>query len=802
MVGYSLARTPVLNPNTAIPANATSARTGPDTKPADRSGPESVASLLDRLKAASGRIMQSLNGGQDGTPNNSIDYQLMRVLVDRLPDYLYAKDTQSRFTFANQAIAADHGFARPEDMIGKTDFDLYAPELAKQFFADEQRLLSSGQSIVDQEEHVSDVRGAKKWLSSTKLPVRNSRNEIIGLVGVARDATARKREEFLSREQGRILELIATNIPLETVFENLVRLIESNFDGYRVAIMLMDADGRHLRSGTAPSLPSSYSRAVDGLAIGPEAGPCGVAAYRRAPVIAADLMQDPRWQRYRELAAQYGLRSCWSLPILSHDMAVLGTFALYSDAVREPDSIEVKFAGLAVRMAGIAIERRNSEQRIHHMAHHDSLTGLPNRALLMERLGFALPYARRHGSAIGLVFIDLDGFKLINDGLGHEAGDELLKAVARRLKGVVRESDTVARLGGDEFVVMLLDQPAHGEAIVRTLHRMRCSVAEPNVIHGQSLQVTCSIGMAAYPQDGTTAEELLRHADAALYRAKNLGRDNFQFYKAGLSSDDRARLSLLEALRGAAGRDEFVLHYQPQIALDSGRLRAVEALVRWQHPDMGLLSPDKFIPLAERTGLITGIGDWVLRTACRQNKAWQEAGAMPVVVSVNVSAQQFQQRDFVANVERALRDSGLDAACLELELTESLIMRDTEQAVATMRQLRALGLTLAIDDFGTGFSSLNALRTFPVTRLKIDRAFVADVPGSAGDEVVIKSVIALGHELGMRVVAEGIETGAQLAFLRASACDEAQGYYFSKPVAADEILKKLTAAAGEITVPA
>jgi diguanylate cyclase (GGDEF)-like protein len=645
------------------------------------------------------------------------------------------------------------------------------------------------------DECVYDAAGQRKWLATTKVALRNDRGEVFGLVGISRDITARKQADDLRNGQAQILEMIAANARLEDVLDRLMRLTESQLTGISGSVLLLDKDGGHLRHGAAPSLPSAYIKAIDGAPIGPKAGSCGTAAYRREAVVVSDILNDPLWEDYRELAAEHGFRSCWSTPILSHERQVLGTFAMYSKEVREPSIAEARLVNAARRMAGIAIERKQAEERIHFMANHDALTGLPNRTLLRDRLAQAVLHAERYDRWVTVAFIDLDNFKFVNDSLGHNAGDELLKVVAARMVDCVRPTDTVVRLGGDEFVVLLVDQPTSEDMISATLQKIRAAIAEPIPIEGHDLEVTCSIGLANYPKDGADADALLANADAAMYRAKENGRDNFQFYTPELNTKVHEKFLMQKDLRNALLRSEFVLHYQPQVDLRSGRVFAVEALIRWNHPRLGVIAPLRFIPMAEETGLIVPIGDWVLREACRQNRAWQAAGFQPMTVCVNVSARQFKERNWVSRVANALRESGLEAQYLELELTESLIMQDIEQAVATMRELQILGVQVSIDDFGTGYSSLAALKRFPVARLKIDKSFIDNIPHDENDKAVASAVISLGQNLNLRVIAEGVETEDQVAFLRENNCDEMQGYHFSKPAAAADIEKLLRAAA-------
>lgn len=596
-----------------------------------------------------------------------------------------------------------------------------------------------------------------------------------------------QQEAVVRTGQGHVLELIAKSTELQEVLDSLAHLVESQMNDMMVSILLLDEEGTHLLHGAAPSLPKAYTQAIDGVAIGPKVGSCGTAVYRRESVIVADIEHDPLWEDYRSIAAPYGLRACWSTPILSHDQQVLGTFALYSRTVRSPVEIEIQLIGIATHLAGIAIERKHTENRIRYMGDHDALTGLPNRTLLEDRLKQATLYAQRCARRVTVVFIDLDKFKLVNDSLGHSAGDELLKTVASRMVQCVRRTDTVVRLGGDEFVIILFDQPSDVDGITPVLQKIQEAILQPIQLSGHTLHVTCSMGLATYPADGTDTETLLRNADAAMYRAKELGRNSYQFYTSEMNSKHKGKLAMQDGLRNAIDHEEFLLLYQPQVDLHSGQVIGVEALIRWQHPTLGMVSPIKFIPPAEETGLIVPIGDWVIHTACKQNKAWQDAGMPPITMSVNISARQFIERDLVSRVQHALQESGLDPMYLELELTESLIMQDLQQAIIKMKELQAMGISLSIDDFGTGYSSLAALKSFPIARLKIDQSFVRDLPDNENDRAIATAVISLGHKLNLKVIAEGVETEQQKVFLRENGCDEMQGYLFSKPVSAQEI---------------
>jgi diguanylate cyclase (GGDEF)-like protein/PAS domain S-box-containing protein len=436
-------------------------------------------------------------------------------------------------------------------------------------------------------------------------------------------------------------------------------------------------------------------------------------------------------------------------------------------------------------------ERRRFQAHIEHQANFDALTGLPNRALLDERLRQAIKQAEAAGARVTVALVDLDHFKFINDSLGHQHGDVLLQTIGERLKGCMRESDTVARQGGDEFVLVLRNYADDGE-ITGIMQRVQAAVAAPWCTGRRELHVTCSIGIAVYPQDGRSADVLLRNADSAMYKAKENGRSNYQFFTAELNRVTFERLSVERRLRSALVRKQFVLHYQPRINVHTGRIIAVEALLRWRAPQGGLYRPARFISVAEHTGLIVPIGKWVLRTACDQARSWQIQGLRSILVSVNVSPRQFREGDIVQTVADALEQSGLPARYLQLELTENMMMGDAEKYVLMLRDLKQLGVQLAIDDFGTGYSSLSYLKRFPIDHLKIDRAFIKDIASDPDDGAIVQTIIALGHKLGMRIVAEGVETEEQREYLQRNRCDEMQGYYFAKPLPASEFAALLS----------
>lgn len=443
-------------------------------------------------------------------------------------------------------------------------------------------------------------------------------------------------------------------------------------------------------------------------------------------------------------------------------------------------------------------ERIQHARKVEYLAFHDSLTDLPNRAYFSRLLTQSMLEAQRYGRQFALLFLDLDRFKNINDSLGHDAGDELLQEIARRLERSIRQSDIVARLGGDEFVV-LLPEIQDPQQTVPVAEKILAACAKPFTLVGQEFRVTVSIGITLYPRDGDDEQTLMKNADMAMYHAKELGKNNFQFFSESLSTDSLERLTLESSLRHALERDEFRLYYQPKRNMKSGDITGVEALLRWEHPELGMILPMQFIPLAEENGLIVPIGRWVFRTACQQSVDWQAQGMPPISMAINLSARQFIDEHLLDDIKLSLKETGMSPSLLELEITESMVMRDVEATLKILKELKAMGVRVAIDDFGTGYSSLSTLRQFPVDTIKIDASFIRDLTRSLEDRGLTEAIIAVGRNLSLNVIAEGVETSEQYEFLQTQACDEFQGFYGNEALPADEFSRLV--ATGSLTEP-
>jgi diguanylate cyclase (GGDEF)-like protein/PAS domain S-box-containing protein len=666
-----------------------------------------------------------------------------------VPQPIFFKDAAGRYLGVNRAWEEFFGIPR-EQFIGKTVFELYPhdPQLAAKHHANDQELFARPGSQ-SYEARIVTARGSVHHTIYNKATFHGADGQVAGLIGLITDVTALKQAEAALRES-------------ERRFRDLTEL---SSDWY----WEQDAEFRFTQLSSRVGEASLDPRECLG---------------KRRWELPHLGVSDEQWQVHKQqLAARQPFHN---FVYQRYDAnGELRTISVSGRPVFDEQGVFRGYRGTGRDIT----EQQRAEERIRHMAHHDALTGLPNRVLLYDRVGQAIAQSQRSGRCAALLFVDLDRFKDVNDTLGHRTGDALLKVVASRLLECTRGTDTVARLGGDEFVVVLTEL-ARPEDAAPVAQKILAALSEPYELDGHRLHVTPSIGICTYPEDGQSVEALMQNADAAMYHAKEAGRNNYQFFKPEMNVAAQRRLLLETDLRHALEREEFFLVYQPQLDLASGAILGCEALVRWTHPERGAVPPSLFIPVAEETGLIAAVGEWVLRRACTQLRAWRDRGHR-LGVSVNCSAQQFRREGLVEAVARALRDSGLPGESLELEITESAIMQQTPALLERFGQLRALGVQFAIDDFGTGYSSLGYLRRFPLRRLKIDQSFVRDIASDPNDAAVVSAVIALAHSLKLEVVAEGVESAEQLAFLRSLGCDQAQGYYFSEPLPAAQFLELL-----------
>jgi diguanylate cyclase (GGDEF)-like protein/PAS domain S-box-containing protein len=685
-------------------------------------------------------VTEQINAEAEAQRSN----QMLETVIDNIPQRIFWKDRESRYLGCNMAFARDAGLAYPEQVVGKTDHDLPWRALAENVRAHDDEVISTGVPKMNFEVDLV-IDGVHRTTVTSKLPFTDSDGRVIGVLGSYTDITERKRADLALRLQSRALDASVNAILITgpAAAGNLIEYVNPAFKritGYEPAEVI----GQDCR------LLQRDDREQD-----------GVASIREA--LAANREVSAVLRNYRKDGALF-----WN--------------QLFIAPVPNPDGEATHHIGVINDVTDLI----RYQEQLEYQANYDSLTQLPNRNLLRDRLEHALIVAQRQHKGVAVVFIDLDGFKNVNDSLGHSVGDRLLGVVAERLGRCARASDTVARHGGDEFVIVMTDT-VDEQSLIAWMERARASISEPVWLDGTELYVGCSMGASLFPQDGEDAETLLKKADLAMYRAKDMGRNTFQFYQPEMNASAGARLNLERRLRRALRDGEFLLHYQPQVDIVTRQIVGMEALVRWRDPEVGLIPPSAFIPVAEECGLIGPLSEWVLREACRQNKAWQDEGLPPARVSVNLSARQFQQHDIAKLVTQVLAETGLEPQYLELELTESTIMRNAEEAVLMLNALHALGIGLAIDDFGTGYSSLSYLKRFPVDRLKIDRSFVSDIGTSGDDETITSAIIALAHSLNLQVIAEGVETLEQLDFLKDRACDEMQGFYFSRPIPRDAI---------------
>ena len=702
-----------------------------------------------------------------------------RFLAENSSELISCHSRDGVYRYASPASAALLGYEASE-LIGRRLLDLVHP-------ADAAQLKDIGAHGTEKTRTATfrllRKDGSAVWVEAAMSQVRDGSEVQIS----SRDVSRRVWQEELERDRTHILELVAQGQPLGEIFTRITELVQKRCPGTAACVVALSEGQMHV---AGPSLPPEFLGALSGNALRLAASVCSDLATQGLASSVTDLRKESVCEPIRNSAARHGLTfCCWRLVTCSLH-GVVGMVGVVHDE-RKAEYVPVDSALLetAASLASMAIEHRQLTERLAYQAQHDALTGLPNRQLFETRIQQAITAAARTGQHVGLMFFDIDRFKLINDTLGHLTGDDLLRQFAARTQLLIRQGDTLARLGGDEFA-LLIPSLNEAEQAVQVASRIQQSIARKFELGDKEVAVTTSIGIAVYPTDGGDASVLQRHADTALYRVKASGRNAFQRYVPEMSAKQARRLEMESRLRSALENSEFTLVYQPQVTPD-GVIVGAEALLRWTSPTLGTVPPTEFIVLAEETGLIIPIGAWVLRQACRQAKRWHAAGFPELRIAVNVSALQFAQADFTQVVSSILADCDLAPQHVELEVTESLVMHDIEQSAAKLQHLAGLGVNFAVDDFGTGHSSLAYLHQLPLCRLKIDRSFIAGLTADAIADstrtAIIRAIMSMADTLGFTVVAEGVETDEQRRFLASLGCDFMQGYYFSRPLSPTQL---------------
>jgi len=755
--------------------------------------------LKERLRRLVAVVIRAIEEAEQRAARRGAELELastrnrLDAIVTSLVDVVWSESVSPRETLYVSAATEAIYQRAPAEFYSTADLwlEVIHPDDSEQVRSAWGRTLLG--ALFDAEYRIVRPDGTVRWVHDRRAPVRGSNGKVMRIDGLARDVTQRRIQQLkidrLTRIRDVLTSINAAIIHIrgrQQLFADTCRIAVEHGKFKMAWIGVAQPSGKKVTPVAWHGDDDGYLQEIS-EALRPMSEDPGLAARvlnERKPVVINDVAADPRVV-FKKQALARGFRSCVVIPLIV-DYEPAGVLTLYSTETGVFDHDEMRLLNDLAGDIGLAMAYIDKEEKLNFLAYYDALTGLCNRAVLVQRLKQEITYAHRRGRTTAVLFIDLDKFKWVNDSLGHSAGDKLLTAVASRLQTAVREEDTVARLGGDEFVMVLADQEP-GDSLSSALGRILDAVSRPVMIDGREVDVSCSIGVSVYPDDGADAETLIKNADVAMYRAKELGRNNFQFYEKQMNVRINERLDMQRSLRRAFEREEFFLHYQPQFSLRSRAAIAAEALARWTDSQFGQIPPERFIPLAEDSGLIVPLGEWILRRACLQMKQWQDAGVRLERIAINLSARQLRAPKFPELVERVLSETGLNPHCLEIELTETVLMAQGDCAISALHALKAMGVALAIDDFGTGYSSLSYLKRFPVARLKVDRSFVRDIVTDAYDAAITYGIIALAHSVGLSVVAEGVETSEQLRVLRDSGCDEAQGTYFGAAGSADDI---------------
>jgi len=696
---------------------------------------------------------------------------LVTLIADGTNRAVLVTDHKLKIVYGNAAFSGIFGYPL-EEARGRQAYQLLAGRhTKKRALARLRRVMDEGRG--GEEEILGyDKNGDEIWISANVRAFRDGSGRIKYICALLSDVTETRQLRSLERL---ILGALADELPITEIADQLCRRVQQLAPDVVASLLHIDAMG-HIHPLGGPSLPEDYSKALDGVAIGPNVGSCGSAAYFGKPMLATDIDADPRWQPYKTRPLEVGLRACWSTPITAKDGRVIGTFAFYFRECRGPSRWHQRIVDACTHLGSLAIERQEARAQIARLAYYDVLTGLPNRSHLRGLISEAID-ACAAGSHVALAFLDLDNFKDVNDTLGHSAGDELLVKFAQRLRAKIHAGDILGRLGGDEFVLILPNRDATEAALVAS--SITESLVTPIKIAARQVSMSASIGISIYPDSATDIDTLIQQADAAMYQAKRAGRSTWRLFSAEMNGLAKERLVLSAALRSAIASGGLHLRYQPQIRTADGTIHGVEALARWHDPVLGEVSPAKFIPLAEENGLIEQIGLWSIREACRQMAEWRESGLDIPCVSVNLSPINFQNGNLAVAVAETLADHGLPPDVLMLEITESVVLNERAVAIETMNAVRKLGVGLSLDDFGTGYSSLSRLAQLPIRELKIDRSFMRDIERDRGARAIVTTVVSAGQSLQLTVVAEGVETDGQRALLTQLGCDVVQGFLYA-----------------------
>jgi diguanylate cyclase (GGDEF)-like protein/PAS domain S-box-containing protein len=623
-------------------------------------------------------------------------------------------------------------------------------------------------------------------LSRAFMLTTNDNNEPVRLVGTHVDITHRKNAEAHNKKNSEILKKIAMGIPASEVYEAIALMYEDLHPGMRCS--MLELHGNKLIHGGAPSLPKEYCDAVNGLEYGENVGSCGTSTYTGKRVVVADIETDPKWKKIKHLALPHGMRCCWSEPIKNSLDVVLGAFGMYYDYTSTPNEVQSLDLESAARLAGIVMERDQTQNQIYKLAYMDELTKLPSRAKFYQYLEKTIKLSSQNNKRFSLLYIDLDDFKLINDSLGHDVGDQLLQAISKRLLMATREIDFVGRLGGDEFCIIIQD--FNDISTAEIAEKCIQEISKPLELMSRVIKPTISIGIAHYPEDGLDITSLFKAADVSLYKAKEKGKNQFTFYTPELTQQAEYLFKLEQHLKTAIEKQQFTLAYQPKININSGEILGVEALLRWHHPELGDVAPIEFIAAAERIGMIKPLTEWVLLKACSQSVQCEQHEYKGLSMAVNISPNHFSDETIVPMIKKIIDQTGMNPEKLELEVTESVIQIN-DHNLRIFKDLKALGIKLAIDDFGSKYSYFASLKHLEVDILKIDKYFVDDITTEEKSLILLKSMIEMGHNLGYEITLEGVETQEQFEIIKKLGCKSAQGFLFSKPIPAKEITQLL-----------